>query len=63
MGEIRNAYKIFIRKTEENRERVRPRRRWQNNIRVDLMEKWWERVEWIHLAQNRDQWWDAHPRS
>jgi hypothetical protein len=30
---------------------------WEDNIRMDLMERGWEGVDWIHLAQDRDQWW------
>jgi hypothetical protein len=36
---------------------LRPRRRWEDNIRMDLREIGWEGVDWIHLAQDRDQWW------
>jgi hypothetical protein len=35
----------------------RPRRRWVDNIRMDLSEIGWEGVDWMHLAQGRDQWW------
>jgi hypothetical protein len=54
MGEVRNVYAIFVRK----RERKRPpgRRRWKDNIRMDLREIRWEGVECIHLAGDRDQW-------
>jgi hypothetical protein len=34
----------------------RPRRRWVGNITMDLREIGWDRVDWIHLAQVRDQW-------
>jgi hypothetical protein len=34
----------------------RPRRRWEENIRLDLREIRWEVVGWIHLAQDRNQW-------
>jgi hypothetical protein len=34
----------------------RPRRRWEDRIRMDLREIGWGRVEWIHLAQDRDRW-------
>jgi hypothetical protein len=33
---------------------ARPRRRWGNNIRINLIEVGWKGVEWIHLAQDRD---------
>jgi hypothetical protein len=36
----------------------RPRRKWEDNIRVDFREMAWEVVDWIRLAQDRDQWWD-----
>jgi hypothetical protein len=33
-----------------------PRRRWEDNNRMDLRETGWDGVDWIHLAQDRDQW-------
>jgi hypothetical protein len=33
------------------------RRRWQDNIKMDLTEIGWEGVDWIHLAEDRDRWW------
>jgi hypothetical protein len=33
------------------------RHRWEDNIRMDLREIGWEYLDWIHLAQDRDQWW------
>jgi len=36
----------------------RPRSRWEDNIKMDLEEVGWEGVDWIHLAQDRDQWRD-----
>jgi hypothetical protein len=56
MGEIRNAYKILVGKSERERPLVRPRRRWEDNIRMDLRETGWEGVDWMHLAQDRDMW-------
>jgi hypothetical protein len=35
----------------------RPRHRWEDNIKMDLREIGWEGVNWMHLAQDRDQWW------
>jgi len=35
----------------------RPRRRREDNIRMDLRETGWEDVDWMHLAQDRNQWW------
>jgi hypothetical protein len=46
-----------VRKPEGKRPLGRRRRRWENDIKMDLWETgWWERVEWIHLAQDRDPW-------
>jgi hypothetical protein len=59
MGEMMNAYKILVRKPEEKRPLVRPRCGWKDSIRTSLMEVGWEGVDWIHLAQDRDQW-QAH---
>jgi hypothetical protein len=56
-GTERNAYKILVGKPERNRPLGRPRRRWKDNIRTDLREIVWEGVDWIRLAQDRDQWW------
>jgi hypothetical protein len=55
---VRNAYNILDGKHEGKRLLRRPRRRWENNIRIDLREIVWEVVDWIHLAQGRDQWRD-----
>jgi hypothetical protein len=56
LGEIRNAYKILVRKPEGNRPFGRPRHKWEGNIRMDLREIGWKVVDWVHLAQDRDQW-------
>jgi hypothetical protein len=53
MGEVRNVYKVLVEKSKDHF--GRPRRRWENNIRMDLRGIGWEIVDWIHLAQNRDQ--------
>jgi hypothetical protein len=34
----------------------RPRRRWGDNTKMDLRELGWKGVDWMHLAQDRDQW-------
>jgi hypothetical protein len=56
MGAMRNAYNSLAGKPEGKRPLGRPRRRWENNIRMDLREIGWKGVEWMHLAQGRDQW-------
>jgi hypothetical protein len=54
--EMRNAYKILVGKPEGKRPCGGPRYIWEDNIRMDLREIGWEGVDWIHLAQDRDQW-------
>jgi hypothetical protein len=56
MGEKRNPYTILVGKLEETRPLRRPRRRWTDNIKMDLREIGWDVVDWIELAQDRDQW-------
>jgi hypothetical protein len=56
MGEKRNAYRILVENPEGKRSLGRPRRRWVDNIKIDLREIGWDGVDWIDLAQNRDQW-------
>jgi hypothetical protein len=56
MGEKRNAYRILVGNLEGNRPLGRPRRRWVDNIKMDLREIGWDGMDWIHLAQVRDQW-------
>jgi len=53
---VRNAYKILVGKSEGKKSRGRPRRRWEDNIRMNLREIDWEVVDWIRLAQDRDRW-------
>jgi hypothetical protein len=53
MGENRNVYKVLVGKPEEKRPLGRPRRRWDDGIRMYLREIGWGSVEWIHLAQDR----------
>jgi hypothetical protein len=53
MREKRNAYRILVGKPEGKRPLGRPRRRWVDNIKMDLREIG---MEWIDMAQDRDQW-------
>jgi hypothetical protein len=53
---MKNAYRILFGKPEEETPLGRPRRRWEDNIRMDHRETRWEDVDWMHLAQDRDQW-------
>jgi hypothetical protein len=56
MGEKRNAYRLLVRKSEGKRPMGRPRRRWMDNIRIDLVEVGWGDVDWIGLVQDRGRW-------
>ena len=57
MGEERGAYRVLVGKPEGKRSLGRPRRRWVDNIRMDLQEVGGGYVDWIGLAQDRDRWW------
>jgi hypothetical protein len=54
--EKRNAYRILAGKSEIKRPLGRSRRRWVDNIKMDLREIGWDGMDWIDLSQNRDQW-------
>jgi hypothetical protein len=56
MREKRDAYWILVGNSEGKRPLVRPRRRWVDNIKMDLREIGCDGVDWIDLAQDRDQW-------
>jgi hypothetical protein len=56
MGEERGAYKVLVEKPEGKRPLGRPRRRWVDNIRMDLQEVGCGYGDWIGLAQDRDGW-------
>jgi hypothetical protein len=56
MGEERNVYRVLMGKTEGKKPLGRPRRRWEDGIRMDLRETGWGTVAWIQLAQDRDRW-------
>ncbi|KAJ4439467.1 hypothetical protein ANN_07591 [Periplaneta americana] len=56
MGEPRNAYGVLVGRSEGKRPLGRPRRRWEDNIKMDLREVGYEDRDWINLAQNRNQW-------
>ena len=51
------AYRVLVGKSEGKRPQGRPRRRWANNIRIDLQEVGCGYMDWIGLAQDRDRWW------
>jgi hypothetical protein len=53
--EKRNAYSILVGMSEGKRPLGRPRRRWVDDIKMDLRERGWDCIDWIHLAENMDQ--------
>jgi hypothetical protein len=55
-GRDEKSIQYFEWQTERKSPLGRPRRRWENNIRIDLTELRWEDVDWIHVSQDRDQW-------
>jgi hypothetical protein len=55
-GVKRNAYKILVGKSEGKELLGRPRRRWVDNIRMDLGEVGWGYVDWVDLARDRNKW-------
>jgi hypothetical protein len=56
MGEVRGAYNILVGRPEGRRPLGRPRRRWVDNIKMDLRKIGFGNVDWIHLSRNRDTW-------
>ena len=56
MGEVMGVYRVLVGKPEERRPLGRPRRRWVDNIRMDLQDVGCRYVDWIGLAQDRDRW-------
>jgi hypothetical protein len=55
MAERRVAYRVLVGRLDGKRPLVRPRRRWENNIKMDLQEVEWGCMDWIDLAQDRDR--------
>jgi hypothetical protein len=55
-GEDRGVHRVLVGKPEGKRPLGRPRRRWEDNIKMDLQEVEGGRGDWMVLAQNRDRW-------
>jgi len=51
------VYRVLVGKPEGMRPLGRPRRRWEDNIKMDLQEVGCGGMDWIELAQDRDRWW------
>ncbi|KAJ4441454.1 hypothetical protein ANN_11309 [Periplaneta americana] len=56
MDESRNAYRVLVGRPEGKRPLGRPRRRWEDNIKMDLREVGYDDRDWLNLAQDRDRW-------
>jgi hypothetical protein len=56
MGEKMNAYRVLLGKPEGKRPLGRTGRRWEDNIKIDLRRVGWGSMDWIDVAQDRDQW-------
>ena len=57
MGKGRGLYRVLVGKPEGKRPLGRPRRRWEDNIRMDLQQVGLGYQDWIGLAQDRERWW------
>jgi hypothetical protein len=57
MGKGRGVYRVLVGRPEWKRPLGRPRRRWEDNIKLDLREVVIDGENWIQLAQNKVQWW------
>jgi hypothetical protein len=56
MGVRRGAYRALVGKPEGRRPLERPRRRWEDNIKIGLRKVGWRSIDWIYLAQDRNRW-------
>jgi hypothetical protein len=56
IGKKGKACRILVGKPEGKTPLGRPKRRWVDNIKIDLREIGWDRMDWIELAQDRDKW-------
>jgi hypothetical protein len=59
MGEWRGVSGVLVGRPEGKRPLGRPRRRWENNIKMDIRETGIDGSNWIRLAQDRVQWWSV----
>jgi hypothetical protein len=55
-GEGRGVYRVLVGRPEGKRPLGKPRRRWEENIKMGLREIWIDGANWIHLTKDRVQW-------
>jgi hypothetical protein len=55
IGEGRGVYRVLVGKSEGKRPLGRPRRRWEDNIKMELQEVGFGDMDWIEVAQDRDR--------
>jgi hypothetical protein len=55
-GGEESVYRVLVEKPGGKRPLVRPRPRWEDNIKMDLQEVGWGGMDWIYLAQDMDRW-------
>jgi hypothetical protein len=51
-----NAHRVLVEKPEVKRPLRKPTHRWEDNIKMDLKDTGWGGMDWIHMAQDKDQW-------
>ena len=56
MGEGRGVHRVLVWKPEGKRPLGRPKRRWEDNIKMDLQEVGGDCMDWMELARDRDRW-------
>ena len=56
VGDRRDVYRVLVGKPEGRSPLGRPRRRWEDNIKMDLQEVGYGGLDWVELAQDRDRW-------
>jgi hypothetical protein len=56
MGEMRNTYKLLVRKPEGKRPPGRLKHRWKNTTKFNLREIGWDVFDWVHVAESSDHW-------
>jgi hypothetical protein len=56
MGEVKNAYRILVRKPEGKRPLRKPKCEVEEEIKMDLVDTGWAGMDWVHLGHDKDQW-------